>query len=172
MSSYATALRTLRAGEIVGVFPEATISRSFEIKDIKSGAVRMVAAGKAPIVPVAVWGGQRLWTKNHPRKLVRGQTVLIIVGEPFTVGTRDDMDAATELLRTTLQALVDRAAGRAPVPGRPGPHAGGCPRTSAARRPRPSRPPRPTPPRAGPGALRAVRRTSPADRVTRVRPGR
>ncbi len=41
--SYRSAVDALRAGEIVGVFPEATISRSFELKDFKAGAVRMAA---------------------------------------------------------------------------------------------------------------------------------
>jgi 1-acyl-sn-glycerol-3-phosphate acyltransferase len=122
-ASFRTALKLLKAGEIVGVFPEATISQSFTVKELKSGAVRMAAAARVPVVPVAVWGGQRLWTKNHPRKFVRGQTVVIIVGEPFTVGTRDDMDAATERLRTTLQELVDRAAAQHPSLDEPGPHA-------------------------------------------------
>ena len=33
----------LRAGELVGIFPEATISRAMEIKDLKTGAVRIAA---------------------------------------------------------------------------------------------------------------------------------
>ena len=33
-----------KRGELVGVFPEATMSRSFEIKEIKNGAVRMARA--------------------------------------------------------------------------------------------------------------------------------
>ena len=122
-ASFRAALKHLKAGEIVGVFPEATISQSFTVKELKSGAVRMAAAAKVPVVPVAVWGGQRMWTKNHPRKLLRGQTVVIVVGEPFTVSTRDDMDAATERLRTSLQELVDRAQAQHPSVDEPGPHA-------------------------------------------------
>jgi len=40
-SSFVAALRALRAGEIIGIFPEGTISVSFEIKELKSGAVRL-----------------------------------------------------------------------------------------------------------------------------------
>ncbi len=45
--AYAVAVERLRAGEIVGVYPEATISRSFELKEFKTGAARMAreAAG-------------------------------------------------------------------------------------------------------------------------------
>jgi 1-acyl-sn-glycerol-3-phosphate acyltransferase len=40
-SAYAAAVEALRAGELVGVFPESTISRSFQLREIKSGAARM-----------------------------------------------------------------------------------------------------------------------------------
>jgi len=40
-ASYESAVRNLKDGELVGVYPEATISRSFEIKEFKAGAARM-----------------------------------------------------------------------------------------------------------------------------------
>ena len=39
-ASFRDGLSALREGEIVGIFPEATISRSFEPKEFKSGAER------------------------------------------------------------------------------------------------------------------------------------
>src|SRR5215217_681034 len=36
--SFQTAVKALAAGEIVGVFPEATISQSFDLKGFKTGA--------------------------------------------------------------------------------------------------------------------------------------
>ncbi|MDT5036363.1 MAG: hypothetical protein QOE03_1548, partial [Micromonosporaceae bacterium] len=84
LASYKQALAALRAGEIVGVFPEATISRSFTIKELKSGAGRMAAASKVPLIPMAVWGTQRLWTKGRPRTLTRRHTpISILIGEPM-----------------------------------------------------------------------------------------
>ena len=47
-ASFREALTALKNGEIVGVFPEATISRSFELKEFKAGAVRMAAAARVP----------------------------------------------------------------------------------------------------------------------------
>jgi len=55
-SSYDAAVEYLKAGELVGVYPEATISRSFEIKGFKSGAARMAIQAGVPIVPHIVWG--------------------------------------------------------------------------------------------------------------------
>ena len=49
LASYDEGIRLLREGEVVGIFPEATISRSFELKEFKTGATRMAAGrGRAP----------------------------------------------------------------------------------------------------------------------------
>ena len=64
--SYRAAVDYLKAGELVGVYPEATISRSFEIKAFKSGAARMALESGAPIIPTVIWGAQRIWTKGTP----------------------------------------------------------------------------------------------------------
>ncbi len=58
-------------GELVAVYPEATISRSFELKEFKSGAARMARDAQVPIIPMIVWGTQRMWTKDHPRNMGR-----------------------------------------------------------------------------------------------------
>jgi len=99
------ALRLLRAGELVGIFPEATISRSFEVKEIKSGATRIAAEAGVPLVPVALWGTQRILTKDHPRDLGRGKTITIRVGTPWQP-TGADPAAETATLRAALSALV------------------------------------------------------------------
>ncbi len=48
--------QSLRSGEVVGVFPEATMSRSFEPKSFKTGAVRMAVEAAVPLVPMALVG--------------------------------------------------------------------------------------------------------------------
>jgi 1-acyl-sn-glycerol-3-phosphate acyltransferase len=71
--AFPVAVQRLKEGEIVGVYPEATISRSFELKDFKSGAARMALEANVPIVPLIVWGVHRIWTKDHPRNLRRNR---------------------------------------------------------------------------------------------------
>ena len=107
-ASYREALRYLGEGEIVGVFPEATISRSFELKEFKSGTVRMAAAAGVPIIPMVLWGTQRMLTKDHPRDFSRHQRVSITVGEPISVTRADDSIEATEHLHKTMAGLLDR----------------------------------------------------------------
>ncbi|GAA3833337.1 lysophospholipid acyltransferase family protein [Nocardioides panacisoli] len=97
----------LEAGEIVGIYPEATISRSFEIKELKTGAVRIAAETGVPLIPVIVWGAHRLMTKDHPKDFSRSpKTIAIKVGEPMQV-TGEDPAAETAELRTRMAALLD-----------------------------------------------------------------
>ncbi|GAA1012319.1 1-acyl-sn-glycerol-3-phosphate acyltransferase [Acrocarpospora pleiomorpha] len=108
--AYVAALRALKAGEVVGIFAEATISRSFTIKEIKNGAVRMAAATSSPMIPVALWGTQRLWTKGRKRAIAqRHIPITILVGEPMYPKRGEDMDAHTAELRRRMSELVDKA---------------------------------------------------------------
>lgn len=108
--SYGAAVKALRSGEVVGVFPEATISRSFTVKNLKSGAARMAQDAEVPILPVALWGMQRLWTKGRPRTLTRRHTpITILVGEAIQPAAYADSAAIMLELKSRLADLVDRA---------------------------------------------------------------
>lgn len=105
--AYAAAVEALRRGELVGVFPEATISRSFEIKRFKSGAARMAAEAGVPIIPVTIWGSQRIWSKGLPKNMLRPKVPLLIdTGEPIEVA--GSPDEVTEALRVQMQATLER----------------------------------------------------------------
>ncbi len=108
LASYRTAVEYLRRGEVVGVFPEATISRSFEVKELKTGAVRLAAEAGVPLVPVILWGTQRLITKDHPRDFGRGKTITVTIGEPLHP-TAEDAVAETAELRSRMTEMLDRA---------------------------------------------------------------
>ncbi|MFC1407927.1 lysophospholipid acyltransferase family protein [Streptacidiphilus sp. N1-12] len=108
--AYETAVAALRAGEVVGVFPEATISRSFVLKKFKTGAARMAADAGVPLLPMAVWGTQRLWTKGRPKTLTRRHTpITIIIGEPIRLTPEDRPVMVTRRLRAAMTELLDRA---------------------------------------------------------------
>lgn len=116
LASYKAALAALKAGEVVGVFPEATISQSFTVKEIKNGAVRMAASSGVPLIPMALWGTQRLWTKGRKRELTKRHVpVLVMIGEPMYPGRRDKSDEVAAELRARMTALLDRAQQEYPV---------------------------------------------------------
>ncbi len=107
VQSMVDAKRYLEMGEVVGIYPEATISRSFEIKELKSGAVRIAADAGVPLIPVIVWGAHRLMTKDHDKDFSRRRkTIAVKVGEPL-YPTGEDAAAETEELRARMAAMLD-----------------------------------------------------------------
>jgi 1-acyl-sn-glycerol-3-phosphate acyltransferase len=109
-ASFREAVAALRAGEIVGVFPEATISRSFELKGFKSGAVRMAQAAGVPVLPMVIWGSQRVWTKGYPKRLGRTNVpIMLSVGEPIAAGRSDNADDVNAQMRARMTELLHAA---------------------------------------------------------------
>lgn len=113
-AAYDEALAALRTGEVIGVFPEATISQSFEIKDLKSGAARLAAEAGVPLIPMVIFGSQRIYSKNTPRSLKRGRCIAITVGEPMHPTPADDFEAVTAELRGRLEGLLVETLDRYP----------------------------------------------------------
>ena len=114
-SAYAAAVERLRAGEIVGVYPEATISRSFELKEFKTGAARMARDAELPIVPMIVWGAQRMWTKDHPRNLGRKRIpITVAVGTPLCA--TESIDETGAAMREGMNTLLRKVQQEYPHP--------------------------------------------------------
>ena len=107
--AFADAVAALRRGEIIGVFPEAGVSASFTVRELKSGAVRLAAEAGVPLIPVAVWGGQRLLTKNRKIRLRDriGVEIDFAFGAPIRVTGADSVSGETAELRASLQAMTD-----------------------------------------------------------------
>ena len=106
-ASFVAALRALKAGEIVGIFPEATISKSFEIKALKSGAARLAIGANVPVLPTIVWGSQRIWTKGRKRDLGRNKfPISIYVGEPLHFTREIEVERAEAQIKSALENLL------------------------------------------------------------------
>ena len=116
LGSFDAARTALRDGEIIGVFPEATISRSFELKAFKSGAVRLAQEAGVPVLPTTIWGSQRVWTKGQPRKMGRhGIPLLITVGAPIEVSADENAAQATARVRAAMEAQLHADQDRYPA---------------------------------------------------------
>jgi 1-acyl-sn-glycerol-3-phosphate acyltransferase len=106
-ASFVAALRALKSGEIIGIFPEGTTSTSFEIKELKSGAVRLAMGAGVPIIPTIIWGSQRIWTKGLKRNLKRNNfPVTVVFGEPIFYERGADVEKSELHLRQTLLAML------------------------------------------------------------------
>src|SRR5262249_26974899 len=108
-SSLTNAISALERSECVGIYPEGGISDDLEPKPGKTGVARLAALTGAPVVPVGVWGGQRLDPKGRPRRFRARTGVSIIAGEPIAVARGDDVCDATDRVMTAVAANVRRA---------------------------------------------------------------
>ena len=103
------AVDALKRGEIIGMFPESTISRSFVPAAGKTGAARMAMQAGAPLIPGAVWGSQRILTKGRPKNFQRDVVITVALGEPVPYVADDDPEKVTIVLMQRIEELVGRA---------------------------------------------------------------
>jgi 1-acyl-sn-glycerol-3-phosphate acyltransferase len=107
--AYRHARRLLDEGEIVGVFPEATISRSWLVKGLKPGAAGLAISRSVPLIPAVVWGSHRVMTVDGHRSLRRGKAITILIGEPLHPADGESVAGLTERLRIALTELLNEA---------------------------------------------------------------
>ena len=106
-ASFVAALRALRDGEIIGIFPEGTISVSFEIKELKTGVVRLAQGAGVPVIPTIIWGSQRIWTKKVKRDLRRKKVpISVTFGAPMFFEKGEDIAAGEARLREAMVKML------------------------------------------------------------------
>jgi 1-acyl-sn-glycerol-3-phosphate acyltransferase len=136
-SARATALKeaevALRAGDLVTIAPEQTISDSFELLPFRLGAARLAIAADVPVIPCVGWGSQRSVGPDRRLAKVVRLPVTVRFGEPMRPAAGEDAAAFTRRLRERMQVMLDEVqrsypdgmpAGAAWVPARLG---GGAP---------------------------------------------
>jgi len=119
--SLGAAIEALHDGECVAVFPEGTLTRDPDLWPMvgKTGVARLALTTKAPVIPIAQWGAQRLLGrykklfKPFPRKLVT-----IVAGPPVDLADLYDrpqdnatLREATERVMAAITALLEDVRG-------------------------------------------------------------
>jgi putative phosphoserine phosphatase/1-acylglycerol-3-phosphate O-acyltransferase len=107
------AAAALRGGELVCVLPQGTIPRGEAFFDpiLKghTGAARLAASSKAPVIPMGIWGTELVWPRNarvpNLTNLLHPPTVRVRVGEPVDVKRRSPR-ADTERIMAAISALL------------------------------------------------------------------
>jgi 1-acyl-sn-glycerol-3-phosphate acyltransferase len=115
-AAYGAAVEALQAGELVGVFPESTISRSFRPREFKTGAARMAIEAGVPLLPIVTWGGQRVWTSGHRPRWERNVPVTMRIGDPMPVTPNMTVAGLTEALRATFIEMTEQVQRDYPAP--------------------------------------------------------
>lgn len=113
-ATLAQVAEALRAGDVVGMFPEGTISRSFVPLAGRPGAARMAVENRVPLIPGAIWGSQRIFTKGRSFTPARRTAISIDLGPPVAYEPDEDPVAVHQRLMAAIGALVDTAQRRYP----------------------------------------------------------
>ncbi|MCV7075213.1 lysophospholipid acyltransferase family protein [Mycobacterium szulgai] len=113
--AFAVAVQRLKEGELVGLHPEATISRSYELREFKTGAARMALEARVPIIPMIVWGAHRIWPKDHPKNLFRNKIpIAVAIGTPMW--PQGDVEQFNSALRQVMNTMLYRVQEEYPHP--------------------------------------------------------
>lgn len=112
--AYLRARELLADGQAICAFPEAGISYSYTVRALMPGVASLARETGLPIIPVTVWGSQRIWSvgrETDGRKpgpdWSRGRLVDVRFGEPLVVGPGDDLASATQQLGLELTKTLE-----------------------------------------------------------------
>jgi 1-acyl-sn-glycerol-3-phosphate acyltransferase len=118
-SSLTAAMTRLGWGDCVGIFPEGRLSRDLEPGPGQTGAARLARWSGAPLVPIGLWGTQRVVAKDHKNRRWPRVPIAVSIGPPLTVTDEEDIHEATDRIMAAVAAEVARARTGYPAP-RPG----------------------------------------------------
>lgn len=108
-----SAIRLLRAGELVGVFPEGRVASDAAPLPMRPGAALLAVRVGAPVVPVAIDGSARAWP--HGRRWPGPAAVRVRFGRalaPAPGAGRAAIEGMMERIEAALRALAGGSGGR------------------------------------------------------------
>jgi 1-acyl-sn-glycerol-3-phosphate acyltransferase len=115
LAPLAAAMDALREGEVVVVYPEATITRDPDSLPMrgKTGTARLALDAEVPVIPLAIWGAQHIWQKTGVGDLRFGRPIWLKAGAPIdlseyrsTKGELPTLRKATDLIMDEIRGLV------------------------------------------------------------------
>lgn len=103
-----SALRALKDGKIIGIFPEGRIEKSPELLEFQTGIALLALKSGVPIYPAYLDGTQRC--KGMVEALLVPNRITLAFGQPIVVFDeghgREVLERATERIRSAVQALA------------------------------------------------------------------
>jgi putative phosphoserine phosphatase/1-acylglycerol-3-phosphate O-acyltransferase len=111
------AAAALASGELVAILPQGTIPRGpafFEPQlEGRWGAARLASQAKVPVVPIGLWGTEKVWPRSErfPRvlNLTHPPTVTVRVGEPVDLKYRSPQADTKRIMAAIVELLPPEA---------------------------------------------------------------
>ena len=107
--AYSAAVEAVRAGELVAIYPEATLTRDPDLWPMtgKTGAARIALETGAPVIPVAQWGPQLVLPPYRKApSLVPWRTMHLRAGPPVDLSDVVGRTVDAELLAQVTQRIM------------------------------------------------------------------
>jgi 1-acyl-sn-glycerol-3-phosphate acyltransferase len=115
-AAYREALRVLKDGEALGIFPEGKRSERGPMGELKMGTARLALETNAPIVPITIGGASRAWPKYRllpkPAKIVVRYHKPVYPDQLRAATEIDDRKAQQEIMQS-VAAKINRSLGPA-----------------------------------------------------------
>ena len=108
------AIAFLKAGHLLGVYPEGTLTRdqNYWPMKAKTGIARLAIISKVPVIPCAQWGAQEILPAYSKKpKLFPRTKVTVVAGKPLDFskwyGKENDPVALEEATAFVMRAITD-----------------------------------------------------------------
>ena len=125
------AIAAIRAGEIVLIYPEGTTTKEPDLWPMrgKTGVARLWLATGAPVIPIAMWGPERIFDpRTHKLRLRPRTPVTVVTGPPIDLSKWDGApptaanlhDITDHIMRVLREMVAEIRGGEAPELWSPG----------------------------------------------------
>lgn len=110
VASLARAAERVRKGTTVMIFPEGTRGDGAKLGPLKSGGFHLATEAGVPILPVSVYGSNRITPKGSLR--IESGTIWIRYGTPIPTDGLGDDPAARVALKKQVRTAIEAGLGR------------------------------------------------------------
>lgn len=110
IQGYEHAIAVLKAGHLLGVYPEGTLSRDPELWPMKgkTGVARLALQTGVPVYPCASWGPEKVIPPYGKRiKLFPRTKVTVLMGEPVDLSKWKGKSADSVAVEEATEAIMD-----------------------------------------------------------------
>lgn len=106
--SFKNALKIIKNGEVLGMFPEGNRSEDGDLQRGHPGMVRIASMSNTPLLPVAIQGTEKALPKRA--KFIRLHPIKVFYGKPIWLNDNYQKREKKELLLRDTQMVMDQIA--------------------------------------------------------------